>query len=145
MASNRFTAYCGLYCENCAVRAKVWPAAKNLYGEMKNAGFEDIINFIPGGSEFWPFLKDMADNGACPSCREGGGNPGCVIRICAKEKGVEMCALCESYPCGKFTVFFEGYPVMKDDNVLLREKGMDAWLKLQDERRANGFTYTDKK
>jgi hypothetical protein len=112
---------------------------------MINAGFEDIIHLIPGGGGFWPFLKDMADNGACPSCRADGGNPGCAVRMCAREKGIEMCALCDSYPCDKFAAFFEGYPVIKDDNALLREKGMDAWAKLQEGRRANGFTYSDKK
>ena len=54
-----------------------------------------------------------------------------------------MCALCDSYPCDKFTEFFEGYPLLKHDNALLREEGMDAWSKLQDERRAKGFTYSD--
>jgi hypothetical protein len=98
---------------------------------------------IPGGDGFWPFLKGMANDGMCISCQERGGDPGCVVRICAKEKGIEMCALCDSYPCEKFTKFFEVNPVIKHDNALLREEGMDAWSKLQDERRARGFTYQD--
>ena len=138
----QYTCYCGLYCSNCAVKAKVQPAAIVLYQEMKQAGFEDIIQMIPGGDGFWPFLKDMAENGACTSCREGGGNPGCAVRICAKEKGVDMCALCESYPCELFDRYFKGYPVLKNDNALLREDGHVAWAKLQDERHAVGFTYS---
>ena len=141
----KFACYCGLYCENCAVKVKVEPASKILYEEMKKAGFEEIIHFIPGGDQFWPFLKSMAVDGVCISCREGSGNPGCAVRICAKEKNVEMCALCESYPCETFTRFFEGYPVLKHDNALLRDQGIDVWLKLQDERRACGFTYADTK
>jgi len=137
----KFSCYCGFYCENCAVKAKVAPAAKILYAEMKNAGFEKIIHMFPGADGFWSFLKGMANDGVCVSCREGGGNPECAIRICAKEKGVEMCALCGSYPCEKFDGYSEGYLVLKHDNVLLREEGMDAWGKLQDERRAAGFTY----
>ena len=139
----KYTCYCGLYCENCAVKAKIGPASKFLYDEMKKAGFEEIIHFIPGGDAFWPFLKDMADNGICNSCREGGGNPGCAVRKCAKEKNAEMCALCENYPCETFSNFFVGYPTLKQDNILLRDKGMEAWAKVQDERRASGFTYTD--
>ena len=138
-----YACYCGLYCENCAVKAKVEPASKILYEEMKKAGFEEIIQFIPGGDGFWPFLKSMATDGLCISCKEGSGNPGCAVRICAKEKAVEMCAFCDSYPCEKFTVFFEGYPVLERDNALLREEGMDAWLKLQEKRRLAGFTYSD--
>ena len=56
----KFICYCGLYCENCAVMAKVAPAAKTLYDEMLKAGFEDVINYIPGGDGFGPFLKGMA-------------------------------------------------------------------------------------
>ena len=138
----QYSCYCGLYCENCAVRAKIRPAAMVLFDEMKKAGFEDIIHAIPGGDGFWPFLKDMAENGTCASCREGSGNPGCAVRICAKGKGVDMCALCESYPCELFGRFFEGYPVLRHDNALLRDSGWDAWAQLQDGRREKGFTYT---
>ena len=141
----KYICYCGLYCENCAVKAKVTPAAKVLYNEMRTAGFEEIIHFIPGGDGFWSFLKDMAENGTCSSCREGSGNPGCVVRICAKDKGVEMCALCESYPCKHFTDFFKGYPILKSDNALLREEGWEGWSKLQDERLASGFVYQNGK
>ena len=139
------TCYCGLYCENCAVKAKVEPASKILYEEMKKAGFEEIMHMIPGGDGFWPFLKGMANDGVCISCREGSGNPRCAVRICAKEKDIEMCVLCDGYPCDKFAAFFEGYPVLKHDNALLREEGMDAWAKLQDERRTRGFTYSEEK
>ena len=137
----KYTCYCGLYCENCSVRAKINPAAKVLYNEMKAAGFDEIVQFIPGGDSFWPFLKDMAENGTCISCREGSGNPNCAVRICAENKGIEMCAFCDSYPCELFTDFLKGYPILENDNALLREQGYDAWFKLQDERRAKGFVY----
>ncbi len=84
----KYSCYCGLYCENCAVMAKIKPAAEHLYNEMKTAGFEEIIHMISRGDGFWPFLKDVAENGLCISCREGSGNPGCTIRICAKEKDI---------------------------------------------------------
>ena len=141
----KYIGYCGLYCENCAVKAKITPSAKTLYEEVKKAGFEDVVQMIPGGDKFWSFLKGMVDPGMCTSCKEGGGNPGCAVRICAKEKSVEMCVLCEQYPCDKFAAFFEGYPVLKDDNLLLKEKGIEAWSELQDERRKRGFTYRDEK
>ena len=115
---------------------------------MKKAGFEDIMHMIPGGDGFWPFLKAMATDGVCISCKDNGGDPGCGIRLCAKEKGLDMCALCEEYPCGHFDASLQKYPAfsfMKKDNALFREKGMDAWAKLQDERRAKGFTYADEK
>ena len=141
----KYTCYCGLYCENCAVKVKVEPAAKVLHDEMKKAGFEEIIHMIPGGDGFWPFLKGMAEDGACVSCRDGSGNPGCTARICAEEKGVEVCALCNAYPCDKFDAFFKGLPVLEHDNALLRDSGWEAWATLQDERRARKFTYSEDK
>jgi len=144
----QFTCYCGLYCGNCAVKVKVEPAARVLYDEMIAAGFEDVIAYIPGGEGFWSFLKSMTNDGMCISCRDGGGNPGCAVRICAREKGVEMCAFCEDYPCDKFTSFLDasvGYPVLEHDNALLREKGWEAWMELQEGRQRAGYTYHDGK
>ena len=142
--NKKYACYCGLYCENCAVKVKVEPAANNLYDEMKKAGFEEVINYIPGGSGFWAFLKGMAEDGVCVSCRDGSGNPGCKVRICAKKKGVEMCALCEEYPCELIGTFFAGYPMLKEDNALLRGRGWEEWAKMQDERRMNGYTYSER-
>jgi len=141
--NERYVCYCGLYCENCATKAKVEPAAKTLFHEMKKAGFESVVPFLPDGEGFWRFLKSVAEEGTCVSCKEGSGNPWCAVRICAKDKGVEMCALCEHYPCEKFEEFFATYPILKSDNDLIREKGYNEWNKMQAERKAKGFAYTD--
>ena len=101
----KYICYCGLYCGNCAVKAKVEPAVRVLHGEMKKAGFEEIINYIPDGEVFWRFLKSVSEEGACVSCQAGSGYPTCPVRVCAKEKNVEICALCRDYPCEKFAVF----------------------------------------
>jgi hypothetical protein len=137
----KYICYCGNYCENCAVKAKVTPAADLLYKEMKIAGFEDFIHRIPDGTVFWQFLQSMAQEGICISCKDGGGDPTCAVKICAKEKGVEQCALADCYPCDKFDPFFECFPILQQDNDLLREQGMVAWAKLQDKRKERGFTY----
>jgi hypothetical protein len=138
-----YICYCGLYCENCAIKAKVGPAAEALYKEMCKAGYESFIDYLPSGTEFWKFLKYTAQNGTCNSCKDGGGDPGCKIRICAREKKVEMCPLCSEYPCAKITDFFGTHSEVYGDNLLLKEKGMDAWAKMQDERRSKGITFQD--
>lgn len=138
----KYACYCGLYCENCAVKVKVEPAAKVLHEEMAKLGFEEIMPFFPDGETFWRFLKGMSAEGVCVSCKAGSGNPACKVRLCAKEKDIEMCAFCKSYPCGLFTEFFEGYPMLKNDNAILKEKGWDSWGKLQDERHAKGFGFS---
>ncbi len=139
----KYICYCGGYCENCAVMAKVSPASKVLYEEMRKARFEDFIHSIPGGDGFWSFLKSMAEDGVCVSCKAGSGNPDCAVRHCAKERGVWVCTECGDYPCERFNPFFAVCPVLQSDNALLQGKDMDAWAKLQDERRAEGFTYQD--
>ena len=141
----KFACYCGLYCENCAVKVKVEPAAKVLFDEMKSAGFEEVISFIPGGEGFWPFLKSMAIDGICVSCRDGGGDPGCAVRICAKEKSVEMCVFCKDYPCDKLSTFLDTNSVLEHDNALLRDEGWETWAELQDRRRKSGYTYQENK
>jgi len=138
----KFICYCGLYCKNCAVKVKVEPAAVALHNEMKKAGFEEILPMMPEGEKFWTFLKGMV-NGVCVSCKEGSGNPGCAVRKCAQEKNISACALCEEYPCAMFEKYYEGYPVLKQDNALLRNEGMEAWAKVQDDRQAKGFTYNN--
>ena len=114
----KYACCCGLYCGNCAVKVKVEPASIVLYEEIKKAGFEGIMQFFPDGEKFWSFLKGMAVEGVCISCKAGSGNPACKVRQCAKEKNVEMCALCENYPCTHFTDFFTDYPVLKQRNYL---------------------------
>ncbi len=74
-----------------------------------------------------------------------GGNPYCRIRLCAKAKKVELCAFCEEYPCEESERAFSAYPMLKEDNLRLRENGPDAWLEMQKERKRDGYTYTDAK
>lgn len=139
----KYICYCGLYCENCAVKAKIEPAAVVLLNEMQKAGFEETINYIPNGEGFWSFLKQMASFGLCISCKEGGGDPRCPIRICARDKGLDMCALCSSYPCNLFSAFLERNSTLEHDNMLLRDKGFDEWAELQDKRKLNEYTLQD--
>ena len=58
--NEKYICYCGLFCENCGVKARVEPAGKVLLQEMKTAGFEEFIHFMPNGKEFWAFLNGMA-------------------------------------------------------------------------------------
>jgi len=139
--NKEYICYCGLYCENCAVKSKVEPAAKILHEEMQKAGFEDIIQFLPEGEGFWSFLKMISQKGACISCREGSVNPDCAIRICARKKDIEICALCKQYPCENFAGLLKTYSTLAEDNAVFRSEGPGEWSKMQDERRANNFAY----
>jgi len=59
-----------------------------------------------------------------------------------------MCAFCGDYPCDKFNSFLDvtvGYAVLESDNALLREKGWEEWLALQEGRMKRGYTYSEGK
>lgn len=63
---------------------------------------------IPGGSDINFNDLDKAMDWVhtytrCLGCEQGGGPPDCVIRICAKEKGFDLCTECsELEDCDKF-------------------------------------------
>jgi hypothetical protein len=121
---------------------KVEPTAKVLHREMQQAGFEYFIHAMPNGEAFWAFLKNMSEAGVCTSCRQGSGDPNCPIRLCAKEKSIDVCALCDEYPCKHFEAVFKVQAGLKGDNALLRDQGLEEWAKMQNERRRQNFCYT---
>jgi hypothetical protein len=56
----------------------------------------------------------MAKYAYCAGCEEGGGPPDCSIRMCAREKELEICSMCgELDDCTKFSWLGEGAPEIK--------------------------------
>ena len=141
----KYLGCCGLCCENCLLRATIGPKAAGLRDEMRRMGFDRFGSAIPKFPEFWAFLSDMAEHKGCDGCGDGGGNPFCEARKCAGEKGVAFCATCAEYPCGRFEAFFNGYPMLRDDNQLLRTRGRETWEQMHEDRRRSGYTYSDAK
>jgi hypothetical protein len=96
-------AYCGLDCEGCGERT-----------EEKRDRARKLQSFVPemdlyvqylqdprykGWSVFKEVLSAIAEHPDCPTCRHGGGLPGCEARKCAKERGVTFCYMCSDFPC----------------------------------------------
>jgi hypothetical protein len=98
------------------------------------------MEHIPEAEVFWEFLNCMAGSGIC-RCHGSGGDVDCDIRNCANSKGIEMCVTCESYPCKRFDPMFKKFPVLVKDNQLLRDRGMDVWMRFQEERSSGDFVY----
>ena len=45
----------------------------------------------------------MTTYSRCAGCQSGGGPPDCAIRICAREKGYELCSSCADLEgCARF-------------------------------------------
>ena len=140
----RLVAYCGLYCGAYANRERIPIQARvlrdSLHGESWSLFGENIF---PGFSRFMEILDALGDpDQVCPGCRSGGGNPGCRIRSCCEERGLQGCALCEDAPCMEVRELGKAYPVLLADGERLRVSGVQAWVKMQERRVDRGFVYS---
>ena len=145
MADLKHVTYCGLYCRHCVNYARIPQQAKALYDTMKREGFEYFGPYeSPEFNDFWKHLAKLTKQDKTnPACRGGCGDPGCKVRICAREKGVEICVYCDEYPCEKLDFLVRQYPALLGDGKKLKEMGIDAWLVEQEERCERGYCITD--
>ena len=142
-ASLEFVTYCGLYCDLCGARARIPQRAAALQQAMADEGWTHWGEAFPGFTGFWAFLQELQADGGCPGCRAGGGYPACQIRTCARERGVELCGLCDDFPCEPVLALAARYPTLLADNARLRAVGLEQWLAEQVERAARGVVYAD--
>ncbi len=138
-------AYCGLYCGLCASRRRIPDQAARLRRMLCREGYDQGYFDVPGLGEvfqaFWEGLNRLADS-PCRGCRNGGGDPACVVRTCAQERGVTVCPLCLEYPCQRLEAL-QHYPLLPTDASRLRYAGLEQWVAEQEARAANGFAYAD--
>lgn len=144
MTSLHLVTYCGLYCSLCGERARIPQQAQALRDTMTAEGYEFLGPEQPGFPEFWAFLSRLCEpDECCPGCRQGGGPPFCGIRKCARRRGVEICALCDEFPCERVNEVAQGYPTLIADGRRLRQIGTEAWVAEQEGRARTGFAYAD--
>jgi hypothetical protein len=111
--------YCGLYCNACGIRqGKIRRAVENLRSTITAYGFDKIM---PELSQWEPSLKhynefEQVMNGLvklfgdCPGCLQGGGDPNCKARSCAKQKDYRTCTECgEAENCESLTPYRKYY------------------------------------
>lgn len=134
-------AYCGLYCDDCMAReGRIADLATELERELKKAGFERFVDAVSDVPFFkalkkYPDFNDVLDvlkkSRCTKTCKEGGANPACEVRICCKEKGIEGCWVCgEFVECEKL-VFLEGVHGIAHIRNLrrLKRKGVAEFVK----------------
>jgi hypothetical protein len=145
MADLTFITICGLHCKLCSARGRTPAQAQALRETLEKDGFPVWgPSVFPNFEAFWALLSDLADlDKACPGCRAGGGDPGCAIRACARERGVELCPLCDEFPCARIQQFARKYPTLLIDGERLKTIGINAWIAEQEERARCGFIYSD--
>ncbi len=138
-----FVTFCGLHCGLCAARSRIPERAAALQEAMAEEGWADWGAGIPDFAEFWRFLDGLHANGGCPGCRAGGGPPYCQIRVCAQQRGLELCSQCADFPCSRIEALNAIYPALIADNRRLQAVGLDQWLSEQEERARRGVVYAD--
>jgi len=138
-----FVGYCGLCCELCAERARIPRQAAALQQAMAEEGWPYWGHTVPGFTEFWEFLEKLHIQEGCPGCRAGGGFPECQIRVCARERVLELCNRCPDFPCDHIEALGAVYPTLIADNRRLQRVGLEQWLREQKERAQRGFVYAD--
>jgi hypothetical protein len=136
--------YCGLYCGLCTQRNRIPQRARALRETMHKEGWDFWGGEQTNFNEFWAFLNKLAEMESDCSCRPGKcGPPFCAIRKCAQDKGLDACPFCDDYPCNRILGLAQGYVTMLADGKRMKEKGLDAWIEEQEERRKTGFAYSD--
>jgi hypothetical protein len=137
-----FVTYCGLYCELCAERARIPLRAAELRVAMAEEGWTFWGHTVSGFAEFWAFLEKL-QAGGCPGCRADGGYPECQIRLCARQRGLDLCCHCPDFACEHVERLAARYPTLITDNRRLQAVGLEQWLAEQEERVRRGVVYAD--
>lgn len=144
MADLRLVTYCGLYCGLCSSCDRTPRQARDLHTTLRKEGMDQWGQHLPDFKEFWRFLGGLTEAGSRCSCREGTcGPPFCSIRKCAPAKKVDACPFCDEYPCRRILGLAKGYVNLLADGQRMKEIGLDAWIREQEERRKTGFAYVD--
>lgn len=117
-------AYCGLYCANCFNhKGEIADMARDLRKKLRQEKFDQKA---PGLSKYFKGLTDyavcyevlgaMVRLRCSRNCREGGGNPGCKIRLCCKKKNVTGCWECTEFEsCNKLDFL---KPIHQDEHLI---------------------------
>lgn len=136
-------AYCGLYCGACDIYQKrISKSGKDLKKVLNAYNFKEIAKQVPGLEDYEAFDRTLttiiAFFGQCLCCKRGGGDPGCKIRICCKEKGFKTCAECPSVPCEKLEKV-DSFEFLTE----IKEVGLEKWAYKQKAKVAKGFRACD--
>jgi hypothetical protein len=90
---------------------------------------------------FWEYLSDLSETETKSFCKDGFecGNPECKIRLCAREKNVEICIECKEYPCKNFEDLKgdmgEDYELLRKDLEDLKKIGIQKWIEKKEQKK----------
>jgi len=150
-----FVGYCGLYCNACGIRQEKIKGAVNTLREVVAAyGFDKIM---PELAEWEPSFKHYKEFnqvmnglvkmfGDCLGCLQGGGDPDCKVRSCAKQKGYRTCAECsEAEACENLAPFRKGYKGLTLALQGIKENGVGRYAEEMQEKVDEGYSYLEER
>lgn len=127
---------CGVICWSCPLgRGVIADSATKTRGFIKDYKIPMWAPNVPGGEAIdWDHmdkgLEWMEKFARCFGCGMGGGPPDCTIRTCARERGYELCTLCDDLDsCTNFDWLKDKGSQIKD--LLRSKRGMtkDEYVK----------------
>ncbi len=141
LEAKKLIGYCGIYCGGCGmykgrIIAKVADDLKEL---IEAHGYPVWVPEFGGiDFNFMEFQKGLSyftkENSGCycqEPCKDGGGVPGCEIKKCAEDQGVEICFQCSDYPCKHFSQFLKRHPEITKEYKRFNKLGLEEWIKTQ--------------
>ncbi len=121
---------CGIVCISCPLGSgAIAETAGRTREFIKDCQIPEWAPMVSedGGKIDWSQvdkgLEWMTKYAICAGCESGGGPPDCTIRICARDKGIELCSSCsELASCANFDWLKENGEKLKE--TLKKSKGM---------------------
>lgn len=111
---------CGITCGTCPLgNGTIAETSKKTLEYVNGYGIKEWAPLVPGGkgldwAGFEKTIGWLTTHGYCFGCEQGGGPPDCVIRICSKERGYELCSQCGDVDgCDRFDWLGEHATTMK--------------------------------
>lgn len=121
---------CGIVCISCPLGSgTIAETADQTKKYIKDCQIPEWAPMVSedGGNIDWAQvdkgLEWMTKYAVCAGCESGGGPPDCTIRICAREKGYELCSFCDELEsCTKFEWLKENGDKLRE--TLKKSRGM---------------------
>jgi hypothetical protein len=133
---------CGLNCGKCLACfegeiRRHSQALADLLGPNFAQYAERFRAFNPVFANYPAFreLLDFIAQGSCRTCTKGQCLfPGCRVRDCVQENGVDFCFQCTAFPCDRSGLPPRLDPVWRQSNELMKEVGVEEYYERVKER-----------
>lgn len=110
--------FCGIWCGSCTSGNGATQKLAEKFEALAKKSQNQLETWAPKSFNFNEFMKGLTaihSMPLCPGCRKGGGDPNCKIRICALNKGLTDCSLCDQLlTCKNFEELERSHPKIKE-------------------------------